>query len=95
MKGYQISEGLAKAMGRAFELYGDIIEKLYMESNGTNDDMLANILAGLCNQKNFKTFAYKKSKLGDKSLKVLTELVNREMPHNLDELRIVSCQVPF
>ena len=47
MKGYQISEGLAKAMGRAFELYGDILDKLYMESNGTNDEMLSIILAGL------------------------------------------------
>lgn len=75
MKGYQISKGLAQAMGQAFNLYGDVIEKLYMESNNTDDDMLSNILAGLMNQRNFKSFAYKKSKLGMKSMKLLMDLV--------------------
>ena len=75
MKGYQISNGLAQAMGQAFELYGDIIEKLYIESSGTNDEMLSVILAGLTKQKNFKTLAYKKSKLGEKSFQLLTQLV--------------------
>ena len=44
MKGYQISQGVAQAMGESFRLYSDGIEKLYMESNGTDDKTLSFIL---------------------------------------------------
>jgi len=93
LKGYKINVGLSKALGHAFRLYGDIIEKLYMESTGTDDEMLATILQGLTGQRNFKAFTYKKSKLGEKSINAIIELVKRPMPHNLDELRIVNCQI--
>jgi ribosome assembly protein YihI (activator of Der GTPase) len=72
-------------------LHDDIIEKLYLESNNTNDEMLSNILEGLKNQENFKSLTYKKSKFGDKSIDLIIELMSKPMPSNLDELRIVNC----
>ena len=74
-------------------LYGDVINKLYLESNDTNDESFSYILKGLTDQYNFKSMTYKKNKLDIKSVECILKLISRHVPQNLDELRIVNCAI--
>jgi len=93
LKGYQMNAGLCSALGQAFLLYNHVVEKLFMESTGTQDDSFARVLEGLAEQHGFKTLCYKKNDLGPRSVAAILALVRRPLPHNLDELRIVNCRV--
>ena len=60
--------GLCIALGKAFNLYSDILEKLTLESTGTNDEMLSTLLKGLLEQNSFKSLTYKKLPLDHLSI---------------------------
>ena len=93
LKGYKLNNGLCQALGKAFLLYHDLLEKLLLESVGADDQMLAALLDGLKEQVNFKSVTYKKNSLGPLSVKALSVLINRTRPSNLDELRIINCKI--
>jgi len=88
-----LNRGICKALGRAFTLYNDVLEKLLLESTGTDDAMLAAILGGLQEQSKFKAITYKKNSLDLVSIRSLIKLVQRPMPGNLDVLRIINCRM--
>jgi hypothetical protein len=47
LTGYQMNIGLSVALGKAFTLYDDVIEKLLLESTSMDDPMFGAILEGL------------------------------------------------
>jgi Ran GTPase-activating protein (RanGAP) involved in mRNA processing and transport len=55
--------------------------------------MLAKILTGLLEQREFKAFTCKKNQFDLKSTAILIKLLRRPFPQNLHELRIISCTV--
>ena len=91
--GYKMNPGLCRALGKSFYLYNNVLEKLLLESTGTDDDMLSHMLEGLQEQSNFKAFTYKFNVLGEKSVRQIVKLITREMPFNLDELRVINCKI--
>ena len=93
LAGYKMNLGLCKALGRAFLLYHDVLEKLLLESTGTDDEMLAAILEGLREQVNFKSVTYKRNIMDQLSVRALVKLAHRPVPHNLDEVRIINCRI--
>ena len=93
LKSYQRNPGSCKALGEAFGLYDGVLEKLYFESTGTNDEMFALILQGLLDQQCFKSITYKRNQLGLKSLDLIVKMIKRPMPQNLDQLKIVNCRL--
>jgi len=72
--------GLCVALGRAFNLYSGILEKLTLESTGTNDEMLSTLLHGLLEQENFKAFIYKKLPLDKLSIDCIIKMILRPIP---------------
>jgi len=88
-----MNHGLCKALGLSFHLYNSVLEKLLLDSTGTDDEMLSHMLEGLQEQSNFKAFTYKKNSLNEKSVRQIVKLLCREMPFNLDELRIINCTI--
>ena len=61
LTGYQMNIGLSVALGQAFMLYNDVVQKLLLESTKMDDPMFAAILEGLSEQQNFKSVTYKKN----------------------------------
>ena len=47
LNGYSLNHGLCQALGNAFNLYHDALEKLIIVNTGADDEMLAAILEGL------------------------------------------------
>ena len=98
--GYKMNLGLCHAVGQAFRLANDVIEKLLFESTGMDDPMFAAILEGLSDQSNFKSVTYKKNSfenleepLSHLTVSALIKLAKRPVPYNLDEIRIIDCKI--
>ena len=75
LDGYSLNHGLCNALGKAFNLYHDVLEGLIIVNTGADDEMLAAMLEGLHEQHNFKALTYKKNSLGIKSVKQLAKLI--------------------
>jgi hypothetical protein len=69
------------------------LEKLFLESTGTDDKMFAAILEGLVEQTHFKAITYKANALDHLSITCILKMIERPMPSNLDELRIINCKI--
>jgi hypothetical protein len=93
LDGYSLNHGLCNALGKAFNLYHDVLEELIIVNTGADDEMLAAMLEGLHEQHNFKALTYKKNSLGIKSVEQLAKLIKRQRPFNLDEVRIINCKI--
>lgn len=93
LKSYQLNAGSCKALGEAFSLYDHVLEKLYLESVGTNDEMFSLILRGLTEQECFKSITYKHNHIDLLSFEIIIKMIKRPMPYNLDQLRVVNCRI--
>lgn len=93
LRNYSVNMGLCQGLGHAFNLHGNVLKSLCLESSGVTDEMLAVILAGLLDQHEFKSFTYKKNQLDTLSVGVLVKLLKRPVPFNLDELRLIDCKI--
>ena len=92
--------GISQALGKAFTLYDDVVEKLLFENTNMDDQMFAAILNGLVDQFNFKSVTYKQNSfenledpISHWSITALIKLAKRQVPFNLDEIRIINCKI--
>ena len=76
--------GISHALGKAFTLYDDVVEKLLFENTNMDDQMFSAILNGLLDQFNFKSVTYKQNSfenledtVGNWSLTALIKLAKR------------------
>ena len=67
----------------------DLINKLYLDSNGLDGNQLANICEGLCYQKEIFNLTVQGNSLNENTVEHISKLLKRKVPDNLQELHLI------
>ena len=60
---------------------------------GIDDGEFSDILSGLACLKDFKSIIYRMNTFGDLSLAKMRPLMEKRIPYNLEELKLIDCQM--
>lgn len=70
-----------------------MLSGIVLEDNGTNDEQQGLIFEGLHSQEKIYRIITRKNEFGERSLEALKPLLLRKNPMQLEELRLVDCQL--
>lgn len=92
--GYRLNLGVSKALRQYFENFKNALTRIVLDNNGiTSGDVLSELLQGIASQDDFKSIIIIKNTVDEASTSILIEILKRQFPKNLEELRIVNCKI--
>jgi hypothetical protein len=69
------------------------IEGVLLDNCGVGDDEFASILEGMALLNSFKSIIYKQNHFDELSLEAIKPILEKEVPSNLTELKIIDCKI--
>lgn len=93
LNNYTLNYGLCESISNAFKYFPDCITQICLDSNGLKDVELAELSKGFQNLKSFKCVVIKRNEVGPKTIEQLNDLLEREFPQNVEELRLISAKM--
>lgn len=90
---YTLSEGHCKGIASACRFLDGAIEGVLLDNCGVGDDEFASILEGMNLLNSFRSIVYKQNHFDELSLEAIKPILNKEVPTNLTELKIIDCKI--
>lgn len=90
---YRVNKGIANGLRTLLMSDSSLITRCVLDNNGLADDLLALLLEGLVNQKHYKSLIIRNNTFGELSLAKLGPSLERRMPINVTELRLINCKI--
>ena len=84
---------MCKGLGDAIHGNPNLFTGIILDKNTMQDEEFAAILEGIQSLSNIKTIIYRNNALQMLSIDQLTPLLARRKPMQLEELRIVNCNI--
>lgn len=89
LQGYTLSIGHCKGLAAACSFFGNAnINRIILDNCGVDDEEFASMLIGIQGLKDFKKIAYRRNVFMQLSLDAMLPILQRKVPHHLEELRI-------
>ena len=92
LSNYQLNTGQCKSLGAAMSMIPESLTSIMLNKNGLRDADMAAIIEGMNALKESKSLVIKNNEFLQNSFKSLQAILDRPMPTNLEELRIVNCK---
>lgn len=90
---YKLNDEICKALGEACKYFPDQINSVMLDTNGLRDKGMAALLTGLSNLTHLRRFVCKNNEFSYNSYCILKNILERELPNQLDELRLNGCRL--
>lgn len=91
LTGYTLNGTLLRAFVSAISKGEESFNKVLMENNSIHDDDFRVFLEGLANLAELKSIVTIRNEFNVKSVEALQPLLLKNIPHHLEELRLVNC----
>jgi hypothetical protein len=69
------------------------VHSFVLDGCGLTDEMFSVMLEGMIHLSRLKSIIYRRSELGERSAIIISSVITRFPPDNLDEVRIERCNV--
>lgn len=94
LRDYKLNLGQVEGLAIACEYLDHTdINRICFDNCGINGDSFAIILDGVRNLKDFKAFTLRLSPINSLTIDKLTPLLERRIPHHLEELNFIDCRI--
>ncbi|CDW72588.1 UNKNOWN [Stylonychia lemnae] len=93
LQGYPLNKGICKAVKKYLQTCKNCLTKLALDNNALQDKWLKSILQGVESQDDFKQIILCRNHVGKYSTAVLSNILKRTFPKNLEDLRITNCKI--
>lgn len=90
LKGYRLNEGLCESLKHAFAIYPELLTGITLHDNGIADQDLGKIFQGLGSLEIVKEISVANNIFQFEAFEHLRPILHRVVPHNLEELRLIS-----
>ena len=90
---YKLGSEHCAAFAETCKFNYDFMSKLVLNNNGLNDADLAMLLEGLGCMDTISVLDFRKNKIGEASVKLMSNFMIRPFPRHLQVLRIVDCKM--
>jgi hypothetical protein len=93
LDGYTLNSGICSSFAEAIRTFPNILTSIVLSQNGLKDRDCATILEGMTHLKHVKQIVIKHNELLHESVEQLENLLDKAVPFNLEDLRLVSCKI--
>lgn len=93
MSDYLLNIELCQALAKGLKYNPQVIDNIYLNNCGLNEEMTGQILQGATELENLQEFTLINSELGPSSIKQLEKLMFKSFPFQLQVLKIVNCKL--
>ena len=90
LKGYGLNEGLCESLFQSFRIYPELLTAINLTNNGMLDSDLAKVFRGLKELTQLRSIIVKDNHFHEESCAVLGVILERQVPNNLEELRLIQ-----
>ena len=89
-----MSEGNIRGLAQACEVLDfRVVNRLLLNNCGISGDHFAEIIQGMSKLRDFKSLIYIKSAVNFASLAALKPVLEKRLPFNLEELKLIDCKI--